>query len=127
MRETRPSGSAGGGTELNRSSLPRSEVVCARPIVNYDARMPIRVEFYGIARQRAGLPAMELEVPGAMLGSVLNALAAKLPEFGRECVSAGQLAASLTANLDGKRFISDPATPIRDGQSLLILSADAGG
>jgi hypothetical protein len=54
-------------------------------------------------------------------------LASKLPEFGRECVSAGKLAPSLTANLDGKRFISDPATSIRDGQSLLILSADAGG
>jgi len=70
---------------------------------------------------------MELDAPGATLGTVVNELAAKLPEFGRECIAHGQLAASLTANLDGKRFISDPATPIGDGQSLLILSADAGG
>jgi len=89
--------------------------------------MPIRVEFFGIARQRAGVPAMELHVPRATLGAVLSELAVKLPEFGRECVTVGRLAASLTANLDGKQFISDPATPIRDGQSLLIISADAGG
>ena len=70
---------------------------------------------------------MELDVPGATLGCVLNVLAEKLPEFGRECVLAGKLAPSLAVNLDGQRFISERATPIRDGQSLLILSADAGG
>jgi molybdopterin converting factor small subunit len=34
---------------------------------------------------------------------------------------------SLTMNLDGQRFVKDLATPVRDGQSVLILSADAGG
>jgi hypothetical protein len=39
----------------------------------------------------------------------------------------GRLHESLAANLGGARFIHDPRTIIRDGQSLLILSADAGG
>ncbi len=30
-------------------------------------------------------------------------------------------------NLDGDRFITDPLTQIRSGQSVLIMSADAGG
>jgi sulfur-carrier protein len=89
--------------------------------------MPIRVEFFGIARQRAGVPAIELDLKSPTLGSVLSDLSRRLPEFGRECCIEGRLAASLTANLDGQRFVSDPAMPIRNGQSLLILSADAGG
>jgi molybdopterin converting factor small subunit len=89
--------------------------------------MPIRVEFYGLARQRAGVPALELDLKGQTLGGVLAELAAQLPVFGRECIAGGQLTDALSANLDGQRFISDPKTPVRDGQSLLILSADAGG
>jgi len=91
--------------------------------------MPIRVEFFGIARQRAGRASLELndKSANATLGGVLTELAASLPEFGRECVAVDRLQSALSANLDGRRFISDPATPIRDGQCLLILSADAGG
>ncbi len=89
--------------------------------------MPIRVEFYGIARQRAGVPAVDLAASDATLNQVLLEVAAQLPAFGQECLASGSLAATLSANLDGERFITDPKTPIRDGQSLLILSADAGG
>jgi hypothetical protein len=37
------------------------------------------------------------------------------------------LQSTLSANLAGERFISEPATTIESGQTLLILSADAGG
>jgi molybdopterin converting factor small subunit len=91
--------------------------------------MAIRVEFFGIARQRAGVAELTLALPRteAELGEVLGELAARVPDLGGEWIADGRLHASLTANLDGLRFISDPATVIRDGQSLLILSADAGG
>jgi molybdopterin converting factor small subunit len=91
--------------------------------------MAIRVEFYGIARQRAGMSEIKLELPTAdvRLTEVLAQLAARLPALGRDLLAAGRLHESLAANLDGSRFISDPATLIRDGQCLLILSADAGG
>jgi molybdopterin converting factor small subunit len=91
--------------------------------------MAIRVEFYGIARQRAGIGELMLALPAVevSLTDVLRQLTASLPELGRELIVQGRLHKSLTANLDGSRFVSDPATLIRDGQSLLILSADAGG
>ena len=91
--------------------------------------MAIHVEFYGIARQRAGAFALDLEMSQATvpLGDVLHQLAARLPDLGREFLVEGRLHQSLTANIDGSQFVTDPATILRDGQSLLILSADAGG
>lgn len=92
--------------------------------------MPIRVEFYGIARARAGLVSAEVEVGDCemTLADVLQSVGGAAPAFGgSELIVNGRLHSSLAANLDGQQFISDPATPIRDGQCLLILSADAGG
>jgi molybdopterin converting factor small subunit len=91
--------------------------------------MLLRVEFYGIARQRAGVPHVELELPGrhTTLAEALSRLAGELPEFGRGCVVGDTLEPTLSANLSGQRFISDPATVIESDQTLLILSADAGG
>lgn len=91
--------------------------------------MLLRVEFYGIARQRAGVPHVELELPGrwTTLAGILQRLADELPDFSRECLASGHLHPTLSANLAGQRFISDPATVIESGQALLILSADAGG
>jgi hypothetical protein len=91
--------------------------------------MPIRVEFYGIARQRAGRSHFEIAPAGPQttLGQVLMQIGDALPGFGSECLADGRLQASLAANLDGQRFVSDPATPVGEGQCLLILSADAGG
>lgn len=91
--------------------------------------MAVRVEFYGIARQRAGTSCLVLEMsqPVISLGAALEQVAGALPSFARDCVIAGSLLPSLAANLDGEQFVSDLSMPIRDGQSLLILSADAGG
>lgn len=91
--------------------------------------MAIRVEFFGIARQRAGVSELSLDLcrDSAPLADVLSEVAARVRRFADEFVVDGRLHGSLTANLDGDRFIQDPATVIRDGQSLLILSADAGG
>jgi molybdopterin converting factor small subunit len=92
--------------------------------------MPIRVEFFGIARARAGISSAEVpaQASGATLAEVLRLVGDAAPALGdNELIVNGRLHASLAANLDGQRFISDPATPIRDGQCLLILSADAGG
>ena len=91
--------------------------------------MAIRIEFYGIARQRAGVSELALDVPaGAMrLSDALAEVRGQLPQLGGEWVIGSRLHESLAANLDGTQFVSDPATIIRDGQSLLIFSADAGG
>jgi sulfur-carrier protein len=96
-----------------------------RRIFDYDALMAIRIEFFGIARQRAGVSELSLTAPQAEvpLGDVLHQIAERLPELRRELVINGRLHESLAANLGGVRFIRDPNTIIRDGQSLLILSS----
>jgi molybdopterin converting factor small subunit len=88
--------------------------------------MAIRVEFFGIARHRAGRAAVELDLQGGSLANVLNHLQQQVPGF-EACLHEGQLHPTLAANLEGRQFISDPNTFIIDGQTLLILSADAGG
>jgi molybdopterin converting factor small subunit len=90
--------------------------------------MSIRVEFFGIARQRAGVSQIELPGPtGQVLADVLATLADRLPQFASCCLLDGRLDPTFSANLDGLQFVSEGTTPISDGQTLLILSADAGG
>jgi hypothetical protein len=91
--------------------------------------MPLRVEFYGMARQWSGASevGVELSASEVTLHSALGCIARAVPRFSELCLVEGRLHPSLAANLDGQRFVADPATLIRDGQSLLILSADAGG
>jgi molybdopterin converting factor small subunit len=91
--------------------------------------MHVRVEFYGIARQRAQRSQLAVELLGqaATVGQVLAEIARIAPDFARECLTHGRLRSELALNLDGERFVSDPGTPISDGQCLLVLSADAGG
>jgi len=92
--------------------------------------MAVCIEFYGMARRWAGMPKIRLEFAGhsTTLGDVFRRLGQSTEAMSGEVVcNAGKLHPTLSANLDGTRFVSDPATPIRDGQCLLILSADAGG
>jgi molybdopterin converting factor small subunit len=91
--------------------------------------MQVRVEFYGIARQLAGRGQLELELPGRSthLGAVLDAVAVALPALAGEWIGDGRLHATLAANLNGERFVSDPRTPVSEESCVLILSADAGG
>jgi hypothetical protein len=92
--------------------------------------MAIFVEFYGIARRWAGVPNLRLELSGQQttLGDVLQRLSDSAAADGGDVIcGSGELHPTLSANLDGNHFVSDPATPIHDGQCLLILSADAGG
>lgn len=84
----------------------------------------MRVEFLGVPRERAGVA--ELELQADTLGELLAALAARLPSLG-ELITAGGLQPSVVANLNGDRFVSDPRTRLSENDSILILSADAGG
>lgn len=87
--------------------------------------MSVRIEFYGIPRQRAGVDGVDVEA--ADLGTALERLVAAVPRFARSCLEGGRLKSGYVANLNGHSFTSDPRTPLADGDSLLILSADAGG
>ena len=93
--------------------------------------MRVTVEFFGIPRLRAGRADWELHLPqheqSATLAEILTALAEELPGFARDCLDGGRLRDGYIANINGSRFVSDPAAKIADGETLLILSADAGG
>ena len=84
----------------------------------------MHVEFLGIPRARAGIS--EVEVDAGSLGQLLGTLAHRFPAFS-ELIVDGRLHPSLTANLNGDEFVSDPDTALADDDHVLILSADAGG
>lgn len=82
------------------------------------------VEFFGLPRERAGIPGVELEAE--TLGQLFENLAAQFPPLA-EFVCANRLQPVFIANLNGDCFVSDPATPLCESDHVLILSADAGG
>jgi molybdopterin converting factor small subunit len=84
----------------------------------------VYVEFLGIPRERAGVP--ELQVDADTLGQLLRTLAHRIPSLG-ELITIDRLHPAIVANLNGDEFVSDPRTPLRTDDRVLILSADAGG
>ena len=82
------------------------------------------VEFLGVSRERAGIP--ELELRAETLGQLLASLAARLPSLS-EIIEGDRLHPAFVANVNGDRFVRDPATALADDDHILILSADAGG
>jgi molybdopterin converting factor small subunit len=84
----------------------------------------MHVEFFGVPRERAGVS--ELEVHADTLGQLLGMLTERMPSLS-EIVQRDRLHPAFVANLNGDRFVTDPETPLRTGDFVLILSADAGG
>ena len=84
----------------------------------------MHVEFLGVSRDRAGTD--EIEVQADTLGRLLGTLAARMPRLA-ELIVVDRLHPSLAANLNGDRFICDPATPLAADDRVLILSSDVGG
>jgi molybdopterin converting factor small subunit len=91
--------------------------------------MTLRVEFFGMARQWAGVARAEIVLPEneATLSAALVKLAATFPGLAGECIAEGRLQSGFSANIGGERFVSAPATILTEHDSLLLLSADAGG
>ena len=84
----------------------------------------MHVEFLGVSRERAGVA--EVDIDADTLGRLLGTLAARMPRLA-ELIVVDRLHPSLIANLNGDRFISDPATRLGAKDRVLILSADVGG
>ena len=87
--------------------------------------MSVSVEFFGIPRERAGTA--QTTAAAGTLGSLLRELGERFPRFAESCLHAGALAKGYIVNLNGERFVSDERTPLKAGDVILILSADAGG
>jgi molybdopterin converting factor small subunit len=84
----------------------------------------MRVEFFGVPRERAGVA--ELEMQAQTLGQLLGMLAQRIPSLG-DLLGEERLHSAFVANLNGDQFVSDPQTPLGENDHVLILSADAGG
>ena len=87
--------------------------------------MSVRVEFFGIPRQRAGTASVEVNATD--LGTALAAAASRLPAFGAACLDGPRLRRGYIACVNGRAFVSDPSAPLASGDAVLVLSSDAGG
>jgi len=85
----------------------------------------IRVEFYEGARQLAGVEALEVEA--ATLGEALTAAVVRCPALAPRVIDGDRLTTHWRANLNGRTFLVDPAAELQAGDTLILLSALAGG
>ena len=91
----------------------------------YNDAMTVTVEFFGIARQRAGVA--QVEVDAANMGEAFDRLAARFPHWAEACLSDGKLMPAFLANVNTTAFVAKRDHPLQDGDHLLILAADVGG
>ena len=85
----------------------------------------VTVEFFGVPRLRAGRA--ELAVPPGTAAEVLAAVERACPELAGLVRPDGRLAPHYLLSIDGRRFLAELDQPLRAGERLLLLSADAGG
>jgi molybdopterin converting factor small subunit len=83
------------------------------------------IEFYGIPRLRAGTNRLRLEA--SSVGQALRELAQVCPALAGSVLGDGGVQQAYRLSLNGQRFVSDPQTPLTEGDVLLLLSADVGG
>jgi molybdopterin converting factor small subunit len=83
----------------------------------------ITVEFYGLARLRAGRA--ELSVEAETVGEALVEADAACPNL--HALSDTGLSRNYRVSIGGKRFIENLAEALLDRDTLLIFGADAGG
>jgi molybdopterin converting factor small subunit len=87
--------------------------------------MQVAVELYGIPRARAGIA--QTVAIGPTLGDVLADLATRFPSLAESCIDGRSLRPGFIVNLGAERFVSAPETPLREEDTVLLLSLDAGG
>lgn len=88
------------------------------------------VELFGVARLLAKTKDVPLALPaGATVSQVIAALADQLPMLVGRVISADRrsLVSGYACNVNGLDFVRTSSTTINSGDSIVILSADAGG
>jgi molybdopterin-guanine dinucleotide biosynthesis protein A len=88
------------------------------------------IELFGVARMLAGTREVALALsPGATLSQVLAALVAKVPALAGRVIDRDEsrLVDGYACNVNGLDFVRAAATPIQTGDTVMIVSADAGG
>jgi len=85
----------------------------------------MRIELFGIARARAGTDVVDVDA--ASLGDAIRALAEACPGLVPEVVREGRVTDGFLVSMNGERFVTDPETPLRADDALLLLGAQMGG
>jgi len=85
----------------------------------------ISVEFFGVARSRAGVADVTLDA--GCLRELLVRLQEQLPSLTELCIDNGELSPDWLLNINAAAFTRDLSTSLNDGDSVLLMPADAGG
>ena len=85
----------------------------------------ITIELYGVPRMRAGRDAVAVEARS--LGDALAALGRECPVLAPSVVDGKQLQPCYVVAINGIQFTADATHPLRDGDAIILLAADAGG
>lgn len=85
----------------------------------------ITIELFGVPRLRAGTGSVRLDA--ATLAMAVRGLRGVCPSLDGRVIVGDALHPAYRLSLNGDRFVSDPATPLADGDVLLLLAADVGG
>ena len=96
------------------------------------ATVAITVELFGTARMRAGVGAVSLRIdPATTMAELAQALARECPALlGNALTDTGAIAEGYALNRNGLDFLasdSDAPLNLRPGDTLLLLSSQAGG
>jgi molybdopterin converting factor small subunit len=90
-----------------------------------NATETITVEFYGVARLRAGRA--EVAVTAATIEEALRAVERDCPGLKGLMTSDCRLSSQYLLSMDGEEFVTDLRHKVHAGSRVLLLSADAGG
>ena len=88
------------------------------------------VELFSVARLLAKTSKIDLALPReATLADVLAALSDRLPVLVGPIIATDRksLTSGNACNINGRTFVRDPKAPVQPGDSIFIISADAGG
>ena len=113
--------------EMANGEQTRNE---ASPGLCQDGMVPCTVELYGMARLLAKSAKVALALPPpAVLSSALVALATELPVLVGPVIAPdrSKLTSGYACNINGLDFVRDPGFKIHPGDSIIIISNDAGG
>jgi molybdopterin converting factor small subunit len=97
---------------------------------NAPAWLDIMVELFGMARLAARRDQVQIRLPSdAGTGHLAAALAESCPDLVGDVVLEDRsgLQKSYAVNLNGKSFVSGPHLGLKDGDTLLVFSSQAGG
>ncbi len=110
-----------------RAALEEAGLAPERVIDEGSASAPrVSVELFGVPRLRAGVG--RVTVQATSLGDALRALGQAAPALvGSVLTAEGTTHPAYTMNLNGSRFVTDPSTPLKDGDCLILLTVDVGG